>query len=194
MSTEKEIGCGSSTCHGHGDYAICGKPHYYGIHLCASCAAKKKLDALSASLTSAEQLLAERDKRIAALERRIDCDAKIMNDLLVSNQAAWIEWQRGAGAEEAMVWVRNTLLGVGVPDEDQPWAKEPQAWYSANKTAPFPPCFCGRPSNTLWMGQGFCSDAHYEQGRLKAAAEAAGQTALPMFDGASQDTEGGSCD
>lgn len=153
-----------------------------------------ELAAVKASLLSAERLVAERDKRIAALERRLLSDAQIMNDLLVSNQAAWIEWQRGSGAEEAMEWVQNTLLGVGVPEGSEPWAKDPQAWYGANKSNPFPTCFCGRPSNHLWMGQGFCSDAHYDQARAKAAAEAAGKTGLPIFDGSSPDTEGGSCD
>jgi hypothetical protein len=93
-----------------------------------------------------------------------------------------------------MVWVENSLAGCGTPDEDAPWSKDSQAWWSANKAEPFPTCFCGRPSNHLWMGQGFCSDAHYEQGRTKAAAEAEGKTGLPIFDGKSEDTEGGSCD
>ncbi|MBV7534504.1 hypothetical protein KW842_01870 [Duganella sp. sic0402] len=58
-------------------------------------------------------------------------------------------------------------------------------WYSANKSDPFQACFCGWPSNHLWMGQGFCCDAHYDQVRPKAAAEAAGKTGLPIFDGKS---------
>lgn len=194
MSNDKNEGCGESVCHGHGDYAICGKPYYTGTYICKSCIAKNQLDAARASLTAAEQLLAARDKRIAALERRIDLDAKIMNNILVGNQAAWIEWQRGAGAEEAMIWVQNTLMGVGIPDEDQPFAKEPQAWYSANKSDPFPTCFCGRPSHILWMGQGFCSDAHHDEARAKVASEAFGKTGMPIFDGSLPDTEGGSCD
>jgi hypothetical protein len=141
-----------------------------------------------------EQALALRDARIAALERRIKFDAEIMHDLLVGNQAAWIEWKRGAGAEAAMTWVQGSLMGVGVPDESAPWAMEAQAWYSASKADPFPTCFCGRPSNTAWMGQGFCSDAHYDQGRAKADADAVGKTGLPLFDGTSPDTKGGSCD
>lgn len=152
-----------------------------------------ELAAVKASLASAEQLVADRDKTIAALERQANTIAKIMNDLLVGNQAAWIEWQHGKGAEAAMEWVENSLAGCGTPDEDAPWSKEAQAWYSANKADPFPTCFCGRPSNHLWMGQGFCSDVHYDQARAKAAAEAADKTGLPFFDGKSPDTEGGSC-
>ncbi len=153
-----------------------------------------ELTAVRASLVSAEKLLAERDQRIDSMQRVLESVSKSMNDLLVGSQAAWIEWQRGAGAESAMAWVEGSLMGVGVPDEDQPWAMEAQAFYSANKSDPFPTCFCGRPSNHLWMGQGFCSDAHYEEGRTKAAADAAGMSGLPLFDGKSEDTEGGSCD
>ncbi|MRW88808.1 hypothetical protein GJ699_02280 [Duganella sp. FT80W] len=153
-----------------------------------------ELAAVKASLASAEQLVAERDQRIAALERHTETVAKIMNDLLVGNQAAWIEWQHGAGAEAAMTWVEGSLMGVGVPGEDEPWAKEARAWYSANKSDQFPTCFCGRPSNILWMGRGFCSDAHLDQAQAKAKAEVAGKTGLPIFDGKSEDTEGGSCD
>ncbi|MYM81140.1 hypothetical protein GTP44_04095 [Duganella sp. FT50W] len=153
-----------------------------------------KRDQLRSTLTSAEKLLAERDKTIAALERQEGTIAKIMNDLLVGNQSAWIEWQHGKGAEAAMEWVENSLAGCGTPAEDAPWSKDAQAWYSANKADPFPTCFCGRPSNHLWMGKGFYSDAHYDQARAKAAAEATGKTGLPIFDGSSPDTEGGSCD
>lgn len=144
---------------------------------------KQRFEGMQAEVRRVDALLAERDQRIADLERHGKTMSQIMNDLLVGNQAAWIEWQHGKGAEEAMVWVEGSLAGVGVPDEDEPWAREAQAWYSANKADPFPTCFCGRPSNHLWMGQGFCSDAHYDQGRAKATAEAAGATGLPLFDG-----------
>lgn len=44
MTTEIKPGerayCGSSTCHGHGDYAVCGKPYYGGIYQCSSCRMK----------------------------------------------------------------------------------------------------------------------------------------------------------
>src|SRR5690242_19712948 len=36
------------------------------------------------------------------------------NDHLVVMQAAWIEWRRGRGAEEAMIWIENTLDGPGL--------------------------------------------------------------------------------
>lgn len=94
---------------------------------------------------------------------------KIIHDMTVAQQAAWIEWQHGKGAEEAMTWIHNGLAGPGfIPDEDEPYGKEAQAWYDANRADPFPTCFCGRPSNSLWMGQGFCCHAHYEQRRAEA--------------------------
>lgn len=157
-------------------------------------AARAEVTNARTALATAEQLLVERDKTIAQLDRRISFDAKIVTDLLVGNQAAWIEWQRGAGAEEAMVWVQNSLMGVGVPEEGAAWATEPQAWWDANKAEPFPPCFCGRPSNILTMGRGFCSWEHSDESKRKDAAETAGATGMPLFDGTSPDTEGGSCD
>lgn len=149
---------------------------------------------VGASLASAEQFLAERDKTIARLRERIKFDAEILHDTLTGNQAAWIEWQRGAGAGAAMAWIQNGLAGVGVPAADAPWANEAQAWFDANKAEPFPTCFCGRPSNTATMDRGFCSWKHHDEWKKKEDAEARGLTGLPMFDGCSPDTEGGSCD
>ena len=90
--------------------------------------------------------------------------ASVLHDHITGNQAAWIEWQHGAGAEAAMKWIQNGLAGPGhIPDEDAPYGREPQAWFDANQSKPLPQCFCGRPSNIGWMAQGFCSQAHYEK-------------------------------
>lgn len=90
------------------------------------------------------------------------------HDLIVAMQAAYIEWRHGAGAEAAMVWIANTLDGPGlIPSETEPYGKEAQAYCDANKSNPMPKCFCGRPSNTVWMGQGFCSDKHYVEAKAK---------------------------
>lgn len=98
--------------------------------------------------------------------------AKIIHDMVVANQAAWIEWQHGRGAEAAMIWIQNGLFGPGhIPDEDEPYGKEAQAWFDANRADPFPACFCGRPSHHLWMGQGFCSEAHYRQAKAEHDAK-----------------------
>ncbi len=37
---------------------------------------------------------------------------------VVVMQAAWIEWKRGGGAEEAMQWIENTLDGPGLTPFD----------------------------------------------------------------------------
>lgn len=36
-----KISCGGSTCHGHGDYAVCGKPYIGGIYYCHKCQLKE---------------------------------------------------------------------------------------------------------------------------------------------------------
>ena len=93
--------------------------------------------------------------------------AGVLHDHITGNQAAWIEWQHGAGAEAAMKWIQNGLAGPGhIPDEDAPYGREPQAWFDANQSSPLPQCFCGRPSNIGWMGQGFCGKAHHEEARV----------------------------
>lgn len=95
------------------------------------------------------------------------------HDMLVGQQAAWIEWQRGAGAEAGMKWIHNGLAGPGlIPPEDAAWAKEPQAFFDANRASPFPTCHCGRPSNILWMSKGFCCREHYDAHRNNLTAEA----------------------
>ncbi|MDP3399730.1 MAG: hypothetical protein Q8R97_01265, partial [Brevundimonas sp.] len=70
---------------------------------------------------------------------------EICTDLNVVMQAAWIEWQHGGGAELAMTWIHNTLLGPGlIPEDDAPYSKEAQAWFDANRSHPFPACYCFR--------------------------------------------------
>lgn len=91
------------------------------------------------------------------------------NDLLVTMQAAMIEWRHGKGAEAALLWIENTLDGPGLlPDPTEPWGTDAQAYMSANRAEPFPACTCGRPSHIAWMGQGFCSDEHYREARAKS--------------------------
>lgn len=91
------------------------------------------------------------------------------HDLLVTMQAALIEWQHGQGAEAALQWIVNTLAGPGLlPDPEAPWGKDAQAFMSANRSDPMPTCHCGRPSHIGWMGKGFCSDEHYDEARRKA--------------------------
>ena len=84
------------------------------------------------------------------------------HDLLVVMQAAWIEWQHGKGADAAMQWIENTLVGPGlIPKDGEAWSKEAQAYFDANQSRPMPACPCGRPSNIGWMGRGYCCEEHY---------------------------------
>lgn len=119
-----------------------------------------------------EARLAAAADEMARAKRLANDMGKIIHDMVVGQQAAWIEWQHGKGAEAAMGWIHNGLLGPGhIPDEDDTYGKEPQAWYDANRADPFPACFCGRPSNTLWMGKGFCCNAHYEQRKSRVESQ-----------------------
>jgi len=115
-------------------------------------------------------------KKDAEQAKRLAKDlSNIVHDMTVVMQAAWIEWQHGEGAEKSMMWIQNTLVGPGyIPDEDAPYGKDAQAWMDANRADPFPTCFCGRPSNILWMGQGFCCREHYADAKSRhdAAMEA----------------------
>ena len=64
------------------------------------------------------------------LKQRLIEANTIINNLIVANQAAWIEWQHGKGAEKAMVWVHNGLVGPGhIPDDD---VVDAQLYFDAN--------------------------------------------------------------
>ncbi len=53
------------------------------------------------------------------LKKRLIEANTIINNMVVANQAAWIEWQHGRGAEHAMVWIHNGLVGPGhIPSDD----------------------------------------------------------------------------
>jgi len=55
--------------------------------------------------------------------------SQALHNTMVGNQSAWIEWQHGAGAEAAMAWIHNGLVGPGLI----PNGKEPQPWFDANQ-------------------------------------------------------------
>lgn len=99
----------------------------------------------------------------------------IIQDQTIAMQSAIIEWQHGNGAEAGLSWIVNTLAGPGhLPDFDAPHGKHAQFWFNANQANPLPACFCGNPSSSLWMGQGFCCDDHYREARAKHEAARAG--------------------
>ncbi|MET4160531.1 hypothetical protein ABIE61_000345 [Marinobacterium sp. MBR-111] len=118
--------------------------------------------------------LRDREQLQAEVERLTDTNKRfgeIIHNQVVANQAAWIQWQRGQGAEAAMVWIHNGLAGPGlIPDESEPWSDDPQAYYDANQADPLPVCPCGRPSNQLWMGYGACCHEHMKEIQQKEQA------------------------
>lgn len=102
--------------------------------------------------------------------------SEALHDHIVVMQAALIEWKHGGGAEAALGWIENTLCGPGLlPDAASPYGTEAQAYFDANRSNPFPLCPCGRPSNILWMGKGFCCDAHFREAHALWKAEQAGE-------------------
>lgn len=109
---------------------------------------------------------------MAKAEAEIARLSAMHHDLIVTMQAAIIEAEHGGGPEAALDWISNTLMGPGLlPDEDEPWGKDAQRYFSANKSDPFPVCVCGTPSNILWMGKGFCCDAHWKAAKAELLAE-----------------------
>lgn len=94
------------------------------------------------------------------------------HDLIVTMQAAVIEWRHGKGSESAMEWIENTLDGPGLlPDPNEPYGKEAQFYMSANRSNPTPYCACGNPSHIVWMGRGFCSEEHYKEARRRVSID-----------------------
>ena len=83
----------------------------------------------------------------------------MLNDQCVVMQAAWIEWKHGKGAEAAMTWIHNTLWGPGLLPEG-PYDHDAQKWFDANRSHPFPKCWCGEPAHIMGDGVSACSDAH----------------------------------
>jgi len=109
-------------------------------------------------------------------KRLIKTLSDIIHDQTVAMQSAIIEWQHGKGAEAGLSWIVNTLEGPGhLPDFDAPHGKHAQFWFNANQANPLPACFCGNPSSSLWMGQGFCCDEHYREAKAKYDAARAGE-------------------
>ncbi|AMP15523.1 hypothetical protein [Collimonas pratensis] len=67
--------------------------------------------------------------------RALNTAATVIHNVTLGNQAAWIEWKHGSGAESAMVWIENGLIGPGlIPEEDEPHATNAQAYYNANQS------------------------------------------------------------
>ena len=94
--------------------------------------------------------------------------ARMYEDLIVGNQSAWIEWKNGKGAKAGMQWIENSLSGPSlIPSDNEPYFKDPQLYFNANKSDPFPKCPCGNPSSILWMGNGYCCNEHQDMHKDK---------------------------
>lgn len=116
---------------------------------------------------------------VARLKRGHKSLGECIHNMTVAQQSAWIEWKHGKGADAAMGWIHNGLAGPGfIPDEDEPYGKEAQAWYDANNANPLPACHCGRPSNIAWKDGSACSEAHYREAKGRQEAAAAGVPAV----------------
>ena len=134
----------------------------------------KMIQLQEALLAKQAETVSSQTNEIERLKKSLNELGKIIQNITVGQQAAWIEWQHGKGAEEAMIWIENGLAGPGlIPDEDEPFGKEAQAWFDANNADALPACYCGRPSNILWMGEGFCCDKHYNTRKAQIGAATA---------------------
>lgn len=74
-------------------------------------------------------------KTIAALQRSLEAMGQIVHNMTVAQQAAWLEWQTGNGAEAAMDWIENGLIGPGLLPEDEdgkPVGLTAQAFFDQN--------------------------------------------------------------
>lgn len=77
-------------------------------------------------------------KRIEALREHIAVMGQILHNNVVAQQAAWLEWKNGGGAEVAMEWVENGLIGPGLlPYDERGEFKDlaAQKWFDENADA-----------------------------------------------------------
>lgn len=72
-------------------------------------------------------------KRIAELEKQHRNSCCIIHNMVVANQAAWIECFNGKGADAAMKWITNGLQGPGhIPRGDDENINDAQAYFDAH--------------------------------------------------------------
>ncbi len=96
-----------------------------------------------------------------------------IHNMVTAEQAAWIEWKHGKGADAGMQWIENGLFGPGlIPGDTGPYSKRSQHWYDANRTDAYPRCICGLPSSICGHDKdhrviGACCQEHYEIQRDK---------------------------
>jgi len=84
--------------------------------------------ATAAEAARAAEGVAHLENEIERYRRSSFLMSQTLHNVMVGNQAAWIEWQHGGGAEAAMTWIHNGLAGPGlIPD-----GGEAQAFFNAN--------------------------------------------------------------
>lgn len=127
-----------------------------------------------------EMSLIEREYSRPEGEPQPNYVAQMANDLIVTMQAAWIEWQHGRGAEAAMEWIQNTLVGPGqIPDEDDPYGTDAQSWHGLHRSDKAPPCsHCGKPAVEWGQDEATCGECR-ERKRLGILHPADGPAAQP---------------
>lgn len=77
------------------------------------------------------ELIALVERQEAELERRQRARfilSQVVHNMVVANQASWIEWKHGSGAEAAMLWIENGLAGPG----HIPTGTDAQTYFDAN--------------------------------------------------------------
>ena len=100
--------------------AVLKAHEYHGLPISFKAEQKRMEDAYEAGYRAA----LEKNKKKSEL------DEKIIHNMVTANQAAWIEWRHGKGAESAMHWIENGLAGPGfVPECD---SKDAQEFYNKN--------------------------------------------------------------
>ena len=57
--------------------------------------------------------LAKLENEVEKLKKHSMFNATIIHNMVVANQSAWLEWKKGRGAERAMRWIHNGLVGPG---------------------------------------------------------------------------------
>jgi hypothetical protein len=153
------------------DKPMCDETERVLARLCTALAARTDDDAaqvsrvgeLECEIAAMKATAEKKDAKSVELGRML---ANIIHDQTVAMQSALIEWKFGKGADAGFGWVINTLSGPGhLPDFDAEYGRNAQFWFDSNCAAPNPKCFCGNPSHILWMGQGFCCDAHFDEAK-----------------------------
>ena len=108
-------------------------------------ATKQSPDALAVYLAVPADTarIAELEAEIAKRRRSNWILSQTIHNIMVGNQSAWIEWQQGDGAEKAMEWIQNGLIGPGlIPVSNGKSAQEfcdANSDYRMEPTDPHPP-------------------------------------------------------